>query len=297
MNFASSLRGELSTLAEKYAQSRGLPNCLSYGEMPAVCFTPYDDGTRHGNFMPESYRAIISCPAWRQRLGKVHTLGRRSLPATERGRWMELDSCNSSDALLMNVFCHPRVLRSENAFALLDIDRGAIPFFGVRAKVPLANGGTDRTEVDMRIGNLLVEAKLTETDFQRVDKAVLRKYRDFFDVFEEELLPQTEGHYLSYQLLRNVLAAHALQCSFCVLLDARRPDLVEAWYAVIRCVKPVGLRTALRILTWQELAQALPAKLQAFLGDKYGIKFQCFKVAMFQGRKGAGERVLETLKP
>ena len=239
--------------------------------MPAVCFVPQDDGARHGNFISESYKAIVSSPAWGQRLRKVHTLGRRSLPATERGRWMELDSRNSSDALLMNVFCHPRVLRSEKVSALLDVDRGAMPCFGVRARVPRTSGGTDRTEVDMRMGNLLVEAKLTETDFQRVGKRVLCQYRDFFDVFEEELLPQTEGHYLSYQLLRNVLAAHALQCSFCVLLDARRPDLAEAWYAVMRCVKPVGLRTALRVLTWQELAQALPPKLQDFLAIKYGI--------------------------
>ena len=271
MNFASNLRGELSARAQRYARSQGLPHCLSYGEMPAVCFVPHDNEARHGNFMPESYRAILSNPAWRQRLSKVHTLGRRSLPKTERGRWMELDSCNSSDALLMNVFCHPRVSRSATAFALLGLEAGGAPYFGYRAKVPLGGGRSDRTEVDMRVGNLLVEAKLTEADFQRAHKKVLCNYRDFLDVFDEELLPQTEGHYLSYQLLRNVLAAHALQCSFCVLLDARRPDLADAWYAVMRCVKPVGLRTALRVLTWQELAQALPPKLQEFLAIKYGI--------------------------
>jgi hypothetical protein len=71
--------------------------------------------------------------------------------------------------------------------------------------------------------------------------------------------------------LRNVLAACALRCSFCVLVDGRRPDLTEAWYAVMKCVKPVELRTALRILTWQELAWVLPSRLQAFLATKYGI--------------------------
>ncbi len=184
---------------------------------------------------------------------------------------MELDSCNSSDALLMNIFCHPRVSRNGEAIALLGVEAGAMPYFGYRAKVPLTSGGFDRTEVDMQLGNLLVEAKLTETDFQRADKRVLAKYCDFLDVFDDEQLPQTDGHYLSYQLLRNVLAAHALHCSFCVLLDARRPDLKEAWYAVMRCVKPVELRTALRVLTWQELARTLPQKLQAFLAVKYGI--------------------------
>lgn len=124
----------------------------------------------------------------------------------------------------------------------------------------------------MRIGDLLVEAKLTEGDFQKADKRVLETYRDFRDIFDTDPLPQTERHYLSYQLLRNVMAAHHLGCAFCVLLDARRPDLIEAWYAVMRCVRPVDLRTRLRILTWQELAAALPGSLQNFLTQKYGIE-------------------------
>jgi len=36
-------------------------------------------------------------------------------------------------------------------------------------------------------------------------------------------------------------------------------------------VKPVELRTKLRMSTWQEMADAAPAKLQAFLAAKYGI--------------------------
>jgi hypothetical protein len=69
-----------------------------------------------------------------------------------------------------------------------------------------------------------------------------------------------------------VLAAQALGCSFCVLLDARRADLRNAWYEVMTCVKPVELRTKLRIATWQEIAQAAPQKLQTFLAAKYGIE-------------------------
>jgi hypothetical protein len=80
-----------------------------------------------------------------------------------------------------------------------------------------------------------------------------------------------EDRYLSYQLLRNVLAAYALGCSFCVLVDRRRPDLIDAWYAVMKCVKPIELRTELRISTWQEVARAAPAKLRAFLAAKYGM--------------------------
>src|ERR1700680_965533 len=121
------------------------------------------------------------------------------------------------------------------------------------------------------MGNLLLEAKLTENDFQTAEKNVLFAYRDFLEVFDCRQLPQTERRYLSYQLLRNVLAAYALQCSFCVLIDARRPDLRDAWYAVMRCVKPVELRTRLRIATWQEVSQAVSPKVQACLEAKYGI--------------------------
>ena len=268
MNFAAPLRRELSERALHYAQQRSLPHSQSYGEAPAICFpTVHDD---HGNFFPASYRAILADPAWKRRLKKVHTQGRRNLPASDHGRWRELDSCNSSDALLMNIFCHPSAIRN-GAASLLGCDPSARPSFGYRARVPLITGLSDRTEIDMRLGDLLVEAKLTESDFQTATHKAMQSYRDFPEVFEQGRLPQTEKKFLSYQLLRNVLAAHALECSFCVLLDARRPDLLEAWYAVMRAVRPVVLRTRLRVLTWQELASVLPTTLQAFLDVKYGI--------------------------
>jgi hypothetical protein len=172
----------------------------------------------------------------------------------------------------MNIFCHPSVSRNDRVRALLGAEPGLSPCFGYKARVPLANGRFDRTEVDLRVGDLLIEAKLTESDFQSATKVVLSAYRDFSDVFDHQQLPQTGERYLSYQLLRNVLAAYALQCSFCVLIDARRPDLADAWYAVMKCVKPVALRTELRMSTWQEVAQAAPPKLRVFLSAKYGIE-------------------------
>jgi hypothetical protein len=54
---------------------------------------------------------------------------------------------------------------------MLDVRPRVIPEFGFRARVPLANGKFDRTEVDMRLGDLLIEAKLTESNFQRAPKA------------------------------------------------------------------------------------------------------------------------------
>src|SRR5204863_6204703 len=133
---------------------------------------------------------------------------KRSLPNAER-RWKELDSCMSSDALLMNVFCHPRTLRSASVRSMLGVEAYDAPSFGFPARVPLAAGRTDRTEVDMKVGGLLVEAKLTESDFQTKAAEIVESYRDFEEVFEHRSLPRARGEYASYQLIRNVLAAHA----------------------------------------------------------------------------------------
>ena len=80
-----------------------------------------------------------------------------------------------------------------------------------------------------------------------------------------------EAGYAGYQLIRNVLAAYAEGCSFCVIHDERRPDLREAWFEVMAAVKNAEMRVRLKVLTWQELAAVLPKELQEFLDLKYGI--------------------------
>ncbi len=270
---AGLVRRELSDRAQQYARNHNLPHSLSYGESPTVCFECFDNDSRHGNFLPATYNAIIKNPNWRRRMRKVHSQGRRSFPRNEYTIIRkELDTCASSDALLMTVFCHRGVLRHEQVCSLLSVSRGSIPEFGFRACVPLIKGKADRTEVDMLLDQILIEAKLTESDFQRAPKKAMDSYRDFHEVFDSKELPHSERHYFSYQLLRNVLAAHASDCRFCLLTDARRPELIEAWYAVMKCVKPVELRVRCQILTWQELALALPAGLRTFLRMKYGIE-------------------------
>lgn len=269
-NWAGALRHELSHRAEQYAVKHELPHCLSYGRSPTVCFECYGD-SQHGNFLPATYKAILRNPNWRRRLRKVHSHGRKSLPRFDNGIRRELDACTSSDALLMNIFCSPGVFRNGQVSSILGLKPNAIPNFGFLARVPLQNGRFDRTEVDLRLSDLLIEAKLTESDFQRAPKATVRAYRDFNEVFDSEYLPQTESDYLSYQLIRNVLAAYASGGEFCVLTDARRPELIEDWYAVMKCVRSVDLRIRCKVLTWQELAKALPSRLQEFLNEKYGI--------------------------
>jgi restriction endonuclease-like protein len=175
----------------------------------------------------------------------------------------------------MNVFCYPGVFKDGRVRSLLSVEARIKAEFGFHARVPLANGKFDRTEVDMRLGELLLEAKLTESDFLRAPKAAVGSYRNFGEVFNHEELPQTACDCLSYQLIRNVLAAHATNRSFrsfCVIIDVRRPELIEAWYAVMKSVCPVDLRIRCKVLTWQELAKALPSRLQGFLQEKYGVE-------------------------
>lgn len=263
------LRRELSARSEAFARKHKLDYQLSYGEAPTVVFQPADG--RHGNFLPETFKAIAENMQWSRRLKKTHTAARTSLPKVWDHRWCELDACNSSDALLMNVFCHPETFADGRVTAMLGIDVEARPEFGVRARVPMKEERADRTEVDMVIGDLLVEAKLTESDFQNASTELLEQYRDFARVFARKELPRRNGRYGGYQLIRNVLAAHESGSSFCLLADARRPDLREQWFAVMRCVRDAELRTRCKMLTWQELAEALPERLKSFLAEKYGI--------------------------
>jgi hypothetical protein len=322
-SYASQLRQELGVRNRLYAAGR--PHVESYGRPPAIVYAP--EGVRHGNFFDAAYAAIGARPEWLRRLSKIHTQGGRSLPRHEAGRrWCELDSSTSSDALLMNVFCTPGVAESDDVRRALGVTSNEPPVFGWKARVPLRNGRVDRTEVDMRWGGLLVEAKLTETDFQTRSAAVVEAYRDFDEVFDRDLLPRVELRaarkraavefpeeftqewegggrpvrkmderaeiagayqaaivargvaaqpvepgYAGYQLIRNVLAAYASGCSFCVLHDRRRPDLREAWFQVMAAVRSAALRVRCQVLTWQELAGLLPADLQEFLERKYGI--------------------------
>src|SRR6202041_2122895 len=66
------------------------------------------------------------------------------------------------------------------------------PVFGWKAPRPLASGPFARTGGDRRWGELRVEAKLTDTDFQPRAAAIVEGYRDFDAVFERELLPRVE---------------------------------------------------------------------------------------------------------
>jgi hypothetical protein len=269
--YASLLRREITSRASSWAQQQGVRYECSIGQSTAVLFCEDDDG-RHGNFLPASYRRILATPSWQRRLRKTHTSARRYLASHDLRR--ELDAATSSDALLMSIFCHPAAfLGSTSLRHLLGTEAPERLEFGYTPRIPLVTHHVERTEVDLRIGNLLIEAKLTESDFQTVQRPRMERYLDVHDVFAMEELPCSGDLLLHYQLLRGVLAAHAeTGRRYCLLCDTRRPDLIDAWYAVMRAVRDVELRSRLTVVTWQEIAGTLPLPVQAWLGEKYGIE-------------------------
>jgi hypothetical protein len=268
--YASLLRRELCARNASYATLEQVPHVTRYGETPVVVYRASPCGKKHGNFLSASYRAITRRPDWQKRFAKVHSTARRALPKDDR-IWKELDSSMSSDALLMNIFCYPGITKRRELSSILGTGIGDLPEFGFKPRIPLTSGFVERTEIDMKLDSVLFEAKLTEADFQRQNAAIVEGYRDLEEVFEVSELPRRGGKYASYQLLRNVLAAQALDLSFCLLLDARRPDLIEDWYEILRCIRTAELRSRCKVVTWQGLVQYLPPRLQKFLDLKCGI--------------------------
>jgi Restriction Endonuclease associating with ARP len=268
-NWASRLRVELSRRARDFAATQGVPSYESVGAAPTILFPADPSKSRHGNFIDVSYRAILANPLWAERLKKTHSQS-RALPRDRQADAKELDSCNSSDALLMNCFCYPTA-STRICRRLLPMLPSGDPEFGVAGNVPLQDGSPDTTELDMRAGRVIFESKLTETDFTERPRAHVERYRGLSEVFDVAVLPQTAAAFQGYQLIRNVLAAAAHGYHFVLLCDGRRPALLHEWWQVHAAIRTAPLRKRCGFLLWQEVADASPAPLQEFLQVKYGF--------------------------
>lgn len=242
---------------------------LTFGGMPNVIYREREGV--HGNFLTASYKRICANPAWARRLEKTYTSSARVPRQWDRKRG-ELECASSSDALLMNVFCYPRFLWRPEVCSLLGVECGLQPEFGVRAGIAMRRGEVDRTELDMRLGSLMVEAKLTESGFGTATRSRLLRYVAVMDVFDLEDLPWRDDRVSGYQLIRGVLAAQAEEARFVVLCDRRRVDLLETWFRVLRAVKRADVRSQMALLHWQELAEVAPPAVREFLAGKYGIE-------------------------
>jgi hypothetical protein len=243
---------------------------VTYGSVPSVVYAENEAG-EHGNFLPPSYRRILRNAGWKVRLAKTYT-GSRFLPRQADRTRRELECANSSDALLMNIFCYPGVLRRRTLCSLLAIEPGLPPTFGFKPSIPLKNGRQDRSEIDLKLGNLLIEAKLTEGGFQNARCDMVERYRNLDAVFDVQRLPKCKDGFRSCQLIRGALAADAHKASFAVFCDQRRRDMVEDCFTVFAAVRNADLRCRMSVVTWQEIASAVPPKVRYFLRDKYGIE-------------------------
>lgn len=274
MDWSGNLRKQIGVSSERYARMHNIPYYRSIGKLyPTVMFEPFHDNMRHGNFIDASYGAILKNPSWLTRLDKRHQQS-HYLPECKRQQARELDSSNSSDALLMNIFCYPGIL-SCKLCTLFHRSVLPDPEFGIRCCLPLSSGKGDSTEIDMRMGDIIAEAKLTERDFTSKDKNIVRKYKGFDDIFNADGLDQTVTEYRSYQLLRNFLAAYHYNCSFFLLCDRRRPDLLKEYQTVYRAIKCVALCSRCEVIFWQDIAAVVPDELGVFLSEKYGIQPTC----------------------
>ena len=263
----TSLRLELSHRNAERAVKLGAE--ITYGAIPSVIYCE-DEAGAHGNFLPASYQRILKQADWRSRLTKVYT-GSRFVPRSSDRTRRELECASSSDALLMNIFCYPGMLRRSALCSLLGLPPGIRPSFGFRPRIPLKNGAQDRTEIDLKLGSLLVEAKLTEGNFQTARPDLVHRYRDLESVFDVTQLPMTQEKCRSSQLIRGVLAVHAHEARFAVFCDQRRQDLIDNCFVVFSAIMSAELRCRLSVVTWQEIASTMPHTVKTFLAEKYGI--------------------------
>ena len=265
---AQALRAEVG--ARNVARAAAFAHEVTFGRVPSIVYRADEQGG-HGNFLPASFRRIVADPSWAARLRKSYTAAARVPRSGDRWRG-ELECAGSSDALLMIVFCYPGLRRRPALCALLGVELGLRPAFGVRAALPMRKDEIDRTELDMALGDLLVEAKLTEGGFGRASRERLVRYVQVKDVFDVEELPQSGGQVCGYQIVRGVLAALHRQERYMVLLDDRRTDLQELCFRVLRAARGPEARSRFRLLTWQEVSRTLPGTLQVFFAEKYGIE-------------------------
>jgi len=246
-----------------------VPAYESLGNPATVLFQKSPSGESHGSFFKETWTAIKANSDWFKRLEKRHPQ-LDALPLEYQASAMELDSSNSSDALLMNCFCYPGAsVRFASVLGAAPVD--SIPQFGYKARVLFSNGGKDRTEVDMVFGDTFLEAKLTEKDFTSTPEANVFRYAALKKVFDVNLLPADEKNFHGYQLIRNVLAAAQHGKKLIVLLDYRRPDLLEHWWQVHAAISAGELRKRCGVRFWQQLAAAADPQHRDLLEQKYDI--------------------------
>jgi len=235
------------------------------------------DAMYYGNFQQNSLEVILADASYKGRLKKVHSR-RSGFPSPHNKTACELDSCNSSDALLMNIFCYPKIRDRINIG--IDVQnltiQGEDIHFGIPIRLFKRNNQSEisPTEIDMVIGDTIVEAKLSETDFQPLNKTLFDSYESFFNLVEERMIIDQSNQFLPiYQLLRNATIRRMLNCKMVVIIDDRKANLKKYYRSFVGALKQREDRDKIFMVTWQDLVKTIEiADLKSFLKIKYGIE-------------------------
>lgn len=269
MKYDVELKQKLINLGENYGQINFGTNYAHPNEFKnsSVIFNDISY-----SFQKDSFSNIKSNKNYNDRTQKKH-----SKVQTKNAGILEMQSSNSSDALAMNIFCHPNFSKWEKMKKLFQVNEFTSIDFGHKAKVDKTINNIkkkDNTEIDVFInGNIFIECKLTEKDFSSKKMDIVEHYSEFRNVFHKEKLLQTKTYYENYQLIRNILAANQHNAQFILICDMRRPDLVESYHQTLTCIKDeyLELKNNCKIIYWQDLAQVVGDELKVFLNEKYGI--------------------------
>ena len=251
MNYAEKLKQRLK---ENVAQILGTEHDLRATEK-ATAYIFHDISM---NFHEASYAHIMDKPAWQSRLKKPHSHFNDGT--------LEMQSSNSSDALLMNIFCHPNFWDWSGVSSLLQIKPGASLEFGWH---PTFDNENRATEIDLKIGDSIFEAKLTESDFTEKDLVSVQRYASFDQIFDSSCLLTDRGTVRHYQLIRNILTAEKYEMSFTLLVDQERIDLIRSLFEASMAVLDKGLRRRIRFVSWQEIASVCGKNLSTYLEKRY----------------------------
>jgi hypothetical protein len=152
-DYRGALRKELIDRAECYAAQEGIKAYVyrSKGTPATVLFKQYTLGglPRCGNFTPAAYQAIVDCPKWKDRIEKPRPKKHSDFHGADSASAKELDSCCSSDALLMNIWFHPSSQTNQKLWELFGFNEKAAVDFGFKANLPFGDGAIEPTSSEI----------------------------------------------------------------------------------------------------------------------------------------------------
>ena len=249
MNYSTQLKSRLIRNAVNYCNSKSFTGIK---RPTAFLFNDIEM-----SFHPEAYKNITENKKYSDRLKKIHS----KVPSI-----FEMQSSNSSDALLMNFFAHPRIKESKALRELLSIDQSDTIEFGW--KPDHENEKRYKTEIDLKIGNSIFEAKLTEQDFKSKKIHIVLRYADVEKIIDLKSLT-TNDIVSNYQLIRNLVTAKKYGLKFNLIIDESRMDLVNEFNKVKSAVIDKSLFENMKVITWQEIADTVEEDLKKYITERY----------------------------